>query len=235
MLPSIRQINVPDAPAAIGPYSQARVVEGEGRLVIVPRMISPDLSLDIKGQTQSLLKLVSQLLQEQGSDLEHVLRMDVFMKDLSRDFQMMNTEYGKWFEKSSPARQTVQPADLPNGVQVAMSCTAVAQSLPGFESCSGLLLASGQVAIDPVTGKLVDKDLPQQILRNLKAILQGSRYSLSDMTRLDVFLKNPDQDTIPLLQVLQEVISKTAIFLIPVEELPLGTSVEISCIARKGG
>lgn len=112
-------IQTPNAPAAIGPYSQAMVV---GDLLFTSGQIAlrPDGSLndgDIVAQTQQVLGNLKAVIEAAGADLSKVVKTTVFLKNLD-DFVAMNTIYGEAFAGHTPARSTVQVAKLPRGVLV---------------------------------------------------------------------------------------------------------------------
>ena len=112
-------IQTPNAPAAIGPYSQAMVV---GDLLFTSGQIAlrPDGSLndgDIVAQTQQVLGNLKAVIEAAGADLSKVVKTTVFLKNLD-DFVAMNTIYGEAFAGHTPARSTVQVAKLPHDVLV---------------------------------------------------------------------------------------------------------------------
>jgi 2-iminobutanoate/2-iminopropanoate deaminase len=112
-------IQTTNAPAAIGPYSQAMVV---GDLLFTSGQIAlrPDGSLndgDIVAQTQQVLGNLKAVIEAAGADLSKVVKTTVFLKNLD-DFVAMNTIYGEAFAGHTPARSTVQVAKLPRDVLV---------------------------------------------------------------------------------------------------------------------
>jgi 2-iminobutanoate/2-iminopropanoate deaminase len=112
-------IQTPNAPAAIGPYSQAMVV---GELLFTSGQIAlrPDGSLndgDIVAQTQQVLGNLKAVIEAAGANLSKVVKTTVFLKNLD-DFVAMNTIYGEAFAGHTPARSTVQVAKLPRDVLV---------------------------------------------------------------------------------------------------------------------
>ncbi len=112
-------IQTPNAPAAIGPYSQAMVL---GDLLFTSGQIAlrPDGSLndgDIVAQTQQVLGNLKAVIEAAGADLSKVVKTTVFLKNLD-DFIAMNTIYGEAFAGHTPARSTVQVAKLPRDVLV---------------------------------------------------------------------------------------------------------------------
>ena len=119
-------ISTRNAPAAIGPYSEA--VEAGGLL-----FISGQLPLDpatgtmapaeIKAQTEAVLKNLEGVLKSEGLSLEHVLKTTVFMADLGQ-FAAMNEVYGKFFSANPPARATVEVKALPKAALVEIEAVA---------------------------------------------------------------------------------------------------------------
>ncbi len=112
-------IQTPNAPAAIGPYSQAMVV---GDLLFTSGQIAlrPDGSLndgDIVAQTQQVLGNLKAVIEAAGADLSKVVKTTVFLKNLD-DFIAMNMIYGEAFAGHTPARSTIQVAKLPRDVLV---------------------------------------------------------------------------------------------------------------------
>jgi len=112
-------ISTSDAPAAIGPYSQA-VKAGEmlfvsGQLGIDP--ITGDfVSGGVKEQTEQVFKNIKAILKEAGATLENVVKTTVYLADMA-DFAAMNEVYGKEFSAPYPARSTVAVKTLPkNGL-----------------------------------------------------------------------------------------------------------------------
>lgn len=127
-----KQIVTDTAPPAIGPYSQAIVVKGNHSLVFVSGQLPVDLKTgeliqgDIKALTKQILDNIEAILKASSSSLHHVVRTEVFLIDLKRDFNGMNEEYAKRFNiQSPPARQTIQVAALPKGSSIEISCIAI--------------------------------------------------------------------------------------------------------------
>ncbi len=129
----LEKISTKDAPEAIGPYSQAIIVESGHPLIFVSGQLPIDpisgemVQGDIKVLTKRVLDNIEAILRARGSDLHHVVRTDVFLKNLTRDFALMNEEYATRFcPKNPPARQTIQASELPKGALIEISCIAVA-------------------------------------------------------------------------------------------------------------
>lgn len=121
-------IATPDAPKAIGPYSQGIRASG---LVFISGQVAIDPSTqqvidgDVSAQTDRVLKNLAAILAAAGSDLKNVLRTTVFLKSMN-DFTAMNAVYGKYFDAAPPARSTVEVSRLPKDVLVEIDAIALA-------------------------------------------------------------------------------------------------------------
>ncbi|HAL83760.1 MAG TPA: reactive intermediate/imine deaminase [Mucilaginibacter sp.] len=119
-------INTPDAPAPIGPYSQA-VMAGNflflsGQVAINPS--NGELVLDdIKTETKQVMENIKAVLIEAGVDFSSIVKTSIFLKDM-QNFAQVNEVYGAYFTDQFPARETVQVAGLPKNVNVEISVTA---------------------------------------------------------------------------------------------------------------
>lgn len=119
-------IHTNNAPAAIGPYSQAVKV---GSLVFVSGQIPVDPATgefagpDIETQTHQSLKNLKAILEEAGSGLEKVVKTTVFLQDMN-DFAAMNGVYAQYFKEPFPARAAVQVGRLPKDALVEIECVA---------------------------------------------------------------------------------------------------------------
>lgn len=118
-------VQTPDAPAAIGPYSQAVTF---GNLVVTSGQIPlrPDGSLvegDITAQTRQVLDNLVAVLAAAGTDLARVVKTTVFLADMN-EFAAMNAVYAEYFQAPYPARSTVQVARLPRDVRVEIEVIA---------------------------------------------------------------------------------------------------------------
>ena len=101
----------------------SRAVEYNG-MVFLAGLTADDYSLDIKGQTEQVLKNIHTILKAGGSDLQHVLRCGVYLIDIG-EFKLMNGVYARMFGSHTPARTTVQVAALPApGLRVEIDCVA---------------------------------------------------------------------------------------------------------------
>ncbi len=123
-------ISTPNAPKAIGPYSQAVSANGivytSGQIPIDPS--SGQLVADeIQTQTRQSLENIKAVLEAAGSDLSLVLKATVFLKDMA-DFAAMNAVYAEYFPSNPPARSTVQVAKLPLDARVEIEVVAQLKS-----------------------------------------------------------------------------------------------------------
>jgi len=115
----MRIIQTSNAPAAIGPYSQA-VVVGDMLFTSGQIPLRADGTLvvgDIEVQTAQVLSNLKAIIEEAGADLSRVIKTTVFLKNLD-DFVAMNGVYAQAFGSHTPARSTVQVAKLPRDVLV---------------------------------------------------------------------------------------------------------------------
>jgi 2-iminobutanoate/2-iminopropanoate deaminase len=113
-------------PKPIGPYSQAIRINGliylSGQVALDPRS-NEFLSGDIAQQTERVMENIKAILEAGGSNLNHVVKTTVFLKDIN-DFAAMNEVYGKFFKAAPPARSTVQVAKLPKDALVEIEVIA---------------------------------------------------------------------------------------------------------------
>ena len=116
-----------DAPAAIGPYSQAieagQLLFCSGQLPTVPKT-GHLIGQDISAQARQVLENMGAVLKAGGSSYAHVVKTTVFLTDLN-DFGAMNKVYAEFFPEASPARSTVQVAALPKGAKVEIEAIAL--------------------------------------------------------------------------------------------------------------
>ena len=122
-------IQTANAPAAIGPYSQAIRAEGwlfmSGQIPINPKTGSVEAA-NVKEQTVQVLENMSAVLEEAGLSLLDVVKTTIFLHDMN-DFATVNEVYGSYFKKPYPARATVQVARLPKDVKVEIEAIACAR------------------------------------------------------------------------------------------------------------
>lgn len=121
-----KAINAPKAPAAVGPYVHAVEADGliftSGQLGLIPE--SGTLPEGVEAQAHQSLKNLAVVLEAAGSDLEHVVKTNVFLDDIN-DFAKVNEIYAQYFQGEPPARSCVQAAKLPKGGLVEIEVIAV--------------------------------------------------------------------------------------------------------------
>lgn len=121
----IEPINTNQAPAAIGPYSQAVCAGGfvfvSGQLPINPKTGTHDA--EAAGQARQSLENIKAILKEAGTDLSKVVRCGIFLKNMG-DFAAVNEVYSSFFSAPYPARSTVEVARLPKDVLVEIEVIA---------------------------------------------------------------------------------------------------------------
>ena len=119
-------VSTPNAPAALGPYSQAvdtgSTVYCSGQLGLDPA--TGNLADGVQAQTHQALKNLQAVLNEAGLSLDNVVKTTVFVQDLA-DFGTVNEIYGTYFHGGFPARSCVQIASLPKNALVEIECIAV--------------------------------------------------------------------------------------------------------------
>ena len=116
-----------NAPAAIGPYSQAvkagNTIYVSGQIPIDPAVGEITCATCIKGQTAQSLKNISAILAEAGYGLEDVVKTTVLLADIG-DFAAMNEVYADFFKTNCPARACFAVKDLPKGALVEIEAVA---------------------------------------------------------------------------------------------------------------
>jgi 2-iminobutanoate/2-iminopropanoate deaminase len=121
-------ISTPEAPAAVGPYSQAiragSTVYCAGQIPLDPKS-GQIVSGGIDAQTRRVLDNVGAVLRAEGLTFDDVVKTTIFLMDLA-DFQTVNEIYASYFKQQPPARSTVQVAGLPKGARVEIEVIAVA-------------------------------------------------------------------------------------------------------------
>ncbi len=124
------KVQTAQAPAAIGPYSQAircgQFLYASGQVALDP--VSGELiGADVQAQTEQVFKNIQAVLEAAGATLAHVVKTTVFLASMS-DFQAMNAVYARYFEEPGrlpPARSTVAVAELPRKALVEIECVAI--------------------------------------------------------------------------------------------------------------
>ena len=120
-------IHTENAPAAIGPYSQAvkagNLLFVSGQVPFVPETMEI-VEGDVKAQTAKSLKNLQAILKEAGADFSNVVKTTVFIKDMN-EFAQINEVYAEYFGENKPARACVEVARLPKDVKVEIELIAV--------------------------------------------------------------------------------------------------------------
>jgi len=120
-------INTVNAPAPIGPYSQAIVA---GDFIFVSGQVAIDAATgelvldDIKTETTKVMENIKAILTEAGIGFGHIVKTTIFLLDM-QNFAQVNEVYGSYFTDKFPARETVAVAGLPKNVNVEISVTAL--------------------------------------------------------------------------------------------------------------
>ena len=120
-------ISTSNAPAAVGPYSQAVRVGGfvysAGQIPLIPET-GKMVEGGIEAQTEQVMENLIAVLEAAGTSLANVVKTTIFVTDLG-DFATINQVYGSYFDSNPPARSTVQVAALPLGANVEIEVVAV--------------------------------------------------------------------------------------------------------------
>ncbi len=122
-------IATPNAPQAIGPYSQA--IRANGFVFVSGQIpLDPATGQIVEGgvaeQTERVLANLEAILKAAGSALDQVVRTTVYLKDMG-EFVAMNEVYARFFPREAPARATVEVARLPKDVRVEIDAIALAE------------------------------------------------------------------------------------------------------------
>lgn len=112
------------APKAVGPYSQAIKINGfifcSGQIGLNEQGILVD---GLEAQIHQIIKNVQLVLQAADSDLEHIVKTTIFVKDITQ-FATVNDVYGSYFTDHKPARSTIEVSNLPKGASVEIEAIA---------------------------------------------------------------------------------------------------------------
>lgn len=121
-----KSINTTDAPAAIGPYSQAILSNGtlyvSGQLPVNPAT-GEMAQNDISANTKQVMENISAILKAAGMDFSNVAKTTIFLADMN-DFAKVNEVYSSYFSSDFPARETIQVARLPKDARIEISVIA---------------------------------------------------------------------------------------------------------------
>lgn len=122
----MKVVSTEKAPAAIGPYSQARIAGGlvytSGQIGIIPE--TGAVAEGLEAQAHQVFKNLTELLKAAGSDMSKVVKTTVFIKDMN-DFAAINAIYAQYFAEPYPVRSCVEVARLPKDVLV--ECELIAE------------------------------------------------------------------------------------------------------------
>ena len=119
-------INTPDAPAPIGPYSQAVQIDNclyvSGQVAFIPGtdILKTD---NIIEETRQVMDNISAILKAAGMNCSNIVKTSIFLMNMS-NFVKVNEVYASYFEKDFPARETIQVSGLPKNVNVEISVIA---------------------------------------------------------------------------------------------------------------
>ena len=122
-----KALQIPNAPAPIGPYSQAILANGmlfiSGQCPINPKTGLLEMET-IESATHLVMSNIEKLLHAAEMDFTHIVKCSIFLKDLG-DFQKVNAIYATYFDSVPPARETVQVTRLPLDATIEISCIAM--------------------------------------------------------------------------------------------------------------
>ena len=121
-------IQTPNAPAPIGPYNQAILVDNtlyaSGQIALDPKTMEL-INEDIVAETTKVMKNLSEVLKAAAMNFEDVVKATIYLSDM-RNFASVNEVYGSYFDHDqAPARETVEVATLPKNVGVEISVIAI--------------------------------------------------------------------------------------------------------------
>ncbi|WP_415407602.1 RidA family protein [Sulfurovum sp. CS9] len=122
-------ISTQEAPQAIGPYSQAVVVNGfvytSGQIGLLPN--GELIADDVESQTHQVMKNLFYVLEAANAHFNDVIKTTIFLEDM-RDFDKINAIYAHYFGTHKPVRSTVAVRSLPKNVKIEIDCIALADA-----------------------------------------------------------------------------------------------------------
>ena len=123
---NMKVVSTNKAPAAIGPYSQARITGGlvytSGQIPIIPE--TGEIAVGLEAQAHQVFHNLSELLKAAGTDMSKVVKTTVFIQHMD-DFAAINAIYAQYFTEPYPARSCVEVARLPK--DVLLECEVIAE------------------------------------------------------------------------------------------------------------
>ncbi len=126
-------ISTKEAPQAIGPYSQAVVVNGfvytSGQIGLLPN--GELVGDDVESQTHQVMKNLFYVLEAANAQFNDVIKTTIFLEDM-RDFDKINAIYAHYFGTHKPVRSTVAVRSLPKNVKIEIDCMALAEANVDF-------------------------------------------------------------------------------------------------------
>ncbi len=121
-----KTINTPDAPAPIGPYSQA-VLSNDNLYLSGQIALDPDtgelITENIVDETHRVMKNIQAIINAAGLTMDHIIKCSIFIINMD-DFAEINEVYGTYFNNEPPARETIEVSRLPKNVNVEISVIA---------------------------------------------------------------------------------------------------------------
>ncbi len=258
-VPGLFAVQSAQAPRAIGPYSQAIDVNA-GSFVFLSGQIPLDPATgelvqgDIVAQTERVMENLKAVLAASGATFDDVVKTNIYLADLA-DGTKVNETYGRYFQKTPPARATVQMAALPRGARIEIECVAATrgggragavQSAQAPKatgpysqgigvSPGSFLFVSGQMPLDPSTGQPVQGDVgvqTERVMENLKAVLEAGGASFDKVVKTTIFVADM-ADFAKVNETYGRYFQKAppARAAVQVGALPRGARVEIDCVA----
>ena len=173
-------VTTEQAPAAIGPYSQAvrfnNLVFISGQLGIVPS--TGELKEGISAQTKQSLDNIGAILGSLGLTYEHVVKTTVFVKDLD-DFATVNKIYGDVFTENAPARSCVEVSRLPKRALVEIECIAVYPEENAVTVPKKAALTEDKKATASTEDKKAEDDKPAASVEDKKTTAEDDKSAAS--------------------------------------------------------
>ena len=122
-----REVKTENAPAPVGPYSQAVISGGfvfcSGQIALDPRT-GIIVGNDIESETKQVMENLKAVLESASSSFDRVVKTTTFLKNMD-DFARVNEVYGRYFGEIPPARSTIEVVKLPKGASVEIDCLAL--------------------------------------------------------------------------------------------------------------